>query len=133
VEDFFDQIYHDLTPFWAQPAKDMRNYARHFEHHISVRNKTANMTDNHSQGTSRDCMEAWLDTVKSIQTMLPDLDMAINVMDESRVLAPWEEIDKYVQTNSNQGNCCRKTKSSRNTPISTCQMICLESHLRWSG
>jgi hypothetical protein len=50
----------------------------HSEHYTSVRNRAASMTDNHSQGTSRDCTEAWLDTLKSIQDMLPDLDMVKN-------------------------------------------------------
>ncbi|KAF1941373.1 hypothetical protein EJ02DRAFT_404607 [Clathrospora elynae] len=98
LESLFDQVHHDLNPFWGVPAKDMRDFARHFENHIYVRNRTVKMTMNHSQGTGRDRMEAWLDTMKSIEGFLPDLDMAINVMDESRVIVPWEDISKYVQS-----------------------------------
>ncbi|KAF1836379.1 hypothetical protein BDW02DRAFT_567125 [Decorospora gaudefroyi] len=98
VEELFDQIYHDLTPFWGVPAKSMRDFARGFEHRIWVRNATASMTQNHSQGTSKDRMEAWLEVVKSIEQLLPNVDMAINIMDESRVISPWEHINKYVET-----------------------------------
>jgi hypothetical protein len=96
AESLFDQIYRDLTPFWGVPADKMRNFANSFGDHIYVRNGTANMTTNHGQGTPNDRMVAWLDVVTSIQEMLPDLDMAINVMDESRVIVPWESIDKLV-------------------------------------
>lgn len=97
VEELFDQIYDDLRPFWGIAAKDMRNFARHFEHHIYIRNGTADMTRNHGAGTPTDRMEAWLELVRGFEQFLPDLDMAINVMDESRVIVPWEEIDKYVR------------------------------------
>lgn len=98
VEELFDQIYRDLAPFWAIDAQKMRNVARHFEHHITVRNGTASMTHRHDPGTQTDRMEAWLELVRSIEEHLPDLDMAVNVMDESRVIAPWEDIDSYIGT-----------------------------------
>ncbi|CBY02380.1 hypothetical protein IAQ61_006964 [Plenodomus lingam] len=96
VEELFDQIYRDLTPFWGVAPKMMRDFARHFEHHIYVRNGTVDMTRNHGGGTPTDRMEAWLDLVRSVGPFLPDLDLAINLMDESRVIVPWESIDKYV-------------------------------------
>jgi hypothetical protein len=97
VEELFDQIYRDLRPFWGVPAKRMRAFAQHFEHHISVRNGTASMTENQSPGTPTDRMHAWLDMVKRLEGMLPDLDFAVNVMDESRVVVPWEEMSNYTQ------------------------------------
>ncbi len=29
--------------------------------------------------------------------MLPDMDIALNAMDEPRIVAPWEEINKYME------------------------------------
>lgn len=98
VEDLFNQIYRDLTPFWSIAAKDMRDFARHSEHRIFIRNSTANMTLMHDQGTQKDRMEACFDLIQGMATLLPDLDMAVNIMDESRVIVPWENIDKYVRS-----------------------------------
>lgn len=98
VEEFFNQIYHDLAPFWGIEAQGMRDFARHFDHHIFVRNGTANMTTNHEMGTPKDRMETWLNLTQSIEHFLPDLDMAINIMDESRVIVPWENINEFLHT-----------------------------------
>jgi hypothetical protein len=38
IEDYFDQIYHDLNPFWGIEAKEIRQQAKNFEYVISVRN-----------------------------------------------------------------------------------------------
>jgi hypothetical protein len=97
VEELFDQIYQDLRPFWGVPAKSMRGFAQHYEHHISVRNGTASMTENQGPGTPTDRMFAWLDMVRRMEDMLPDLDFAVNVMDESRVIVPWEEMSNYTR------------------------------------
>ncbi|KAI8938221.1 hypothetical protein NX059_005883 [Plenodomus lindquistii] len=96
VEELFDQIYRDLTPFWGLVPSEMRTFARHFEPRIFVRDGTVNMTRNHGGGTPTDRMEAWLELLRNVEQFLPDLDMAMNVMDESRVIVPWEEINKHV-------------------------------------
>ncbi|PSN72355.1 capsule-associated protein-like protein CAP1 [Corynespora cassiicola Philippines] len=93
VEDFFDQIYQDLTPYWGLEAADLRRQAKGFPHLISVRNGVANMTTD----KDRPWMDLWLDLTRSIQKWLPDVDIPINVMDESRVIAPWDEVDRRVR------------------------------------
>jgi hypothetical protein len=98
VESLFDQIYHDLTPFWGVPPQVMQDFARSFKHRITVRNGNANMTVNLGASASKDWMIAWLGLVNGIEDLLPDLDMALNIMDESRVIAPWEVIDSHVRT-----------------------------------
>jgi hypothetical protein len=98
VEDLFDQIYRDLDPFWGVSAKSMRDFARQFQDGIALRNGSASMTDNNYQGTAKDRMQAWLDMIKSIEHLLPDMDLAMNVMDESRVIVPWEELNKHMET-----------------------------------
>jgi hypothetical protein len=97
AEELFDQIHRDLNPFWWVSAKSMRNFARHFQDRIIVRNGSATMTDNNYLGTANDRMEAWRDVVKSFEHLLPDMDIAMNVMDESRIIVPGEDIDKYVE------------------------------------
>jgi hypothetical protein len=85
IEDLFSQIHHDLNPFWAVPPKDLRRFAQNFEHRIYVRNGTASATTYHGPGAMTEWMQAWLDVVRSIESLLPDLDMPVNLMDESRV------------------------------------------------
>ncbi|KAF2197015.1 hypothetical protein GQ43DRAFT_226771 [Delitschia confertaspora ATCC 74209] len=102
VEDFFDQIYHDLTPFWGVEAKTIRRQANTFEQVVSVRNGTATFkTDTH-----REWMDLWHNLIQTIEKWLPDVDVPINVMDEPRVIVPWEEIN----------TCVSKERQSRHLP-----------------
>lgn len=94
VEQFFDRIYDDLNPFWGIPALQIRQEANDFVHRISVRN--GNMTKRTDIPEGRVWMDLWGDLVSTIAQYLPDLDMAINIMDESRLVVPWETIDGYM-------------------------------------
>jgi hypothetical protein len=91
VEDFFDQIYHDLGPFWGVAPSVMRREAWDFEMTINVRNQNA------SAGSDWFWTQIWLDLTKTIQHMLPDMDLALNSMDEPRIVVPWEEINGYME------------------------------------
>ena len=93
IEDFFDRIYDDLNPFWGVPAKEVREGANAFLHKISLRDGKTTMR---SDGRERPWMELWKNLVGSIGHELPDVDLAMNVMDESRVIVPWKEIDEYM-------------------------------------
>ncbi|ORX98030.1 capsule-associated protein-like protein CAP1 [Clohesyomyces aquaticus] len=93
VEDFFDQIYDDLAPFWGVEAKKIRRQAKRFDFVVSVRNGTATQKTDHE----RPWMNLWHDLTSTIQEHLPDIDIPINVMDESRVIVPWEDINEYVK------------------------------------
>lgn len=91
VEDFFDQIYHDLAPFWGVKPSLMREKARAYEMTINIRNHQASAESNWFW------TQIWLDLIESIQHLLPDMDIALNAMDEPRIVAPWEEINKYMK------------------------------------
>ncbi|KAI9885910.1 MAG: hypothetical protein M1823_002283 [Watsoniomyces obsoletus] len=91
VEEFFDQIYHDLNPFWGIDAPKIRNEARNFDQTIKIR------AHNATTEAEPPWMHLWLDLIKTIEQYLPDMDLAINVMDEPRLVVPWEQIDAYVQ------------------------------------
>jgi hypothetical protein len=93
VEDFFDQIYHDLNPFWGLEPQELRRQASSFENRIVVRNRNATLVTD----IDRVWMTSWHSLVQSIENHLPDLDMPINVMDEPRIVVPWPTISEYVQ------------------------------------
>ncbi|KAH6670939.1 hypothetical protein F5X68DRAFT_278823 [Plectosphaerella plurivora] len=97
VEEFFDQIYHDLEPFWALQPGQLRREAAAYEMFITVRNGYANCTSDWFWTT------IWLDLIQTIDHLLPDMDIALNPMDEPRIIAPYEDISQYVEQ-------ARKTK-----------------------
>ncbi|KAF2454045.1 hypothetical protein BDY21DRAFT_387729 [Lineolata rhizophorae] len=92
VEDFFDQIHHDLGPFWGVEPATLRWQARSFQHTISVRNGSASFRSDRD----RRWMVLWHNLTNSVARHLPDLDMPINVMDESRLLVKWEAIEGHM-------------------------------------
>lgn len=94
VEDFFDQIYHDLTPFWGVEAAKIRRQAKNFDFVISVRDGNATFK---SDDRDRPWMILWHNLTATVAEWLPDIDVPINVMDESRVVVPWEDINEYVK------------------------------------
>lgn len=94
VEDFFDRIYHDLAPFWALDPLELRRQAHQQPQLIRVRGGQAKFeTDNPHRP---EFIQLWHGLVKEIPG-LPDLDMVVNVMDETRILVPWEKINAYVK------------------------------------
>lgn len=95
VEDFWDRIYDDLGPFWGVPAKQIREQANSYLHRISVRNGNATWR---SDGQDRPWMPLWTNMTNTVAQHLPDVDIPINHMDESRIVAQWEDINEYMET-----------------------------------
>lgn len=91
VEDFFDQIYHDIGPFWGQPPAQLRRDASQYEMVIKIREGKA------SAGSDWFWTQIWLEMVKTMEKDLPDMDLALNAMDEPRVLLPWEDINGFME------------------------------------
>lgn len=105
IEDFFDQVYRDIEPFWGVPANDIRRSASSSPKKISIRNGTA------FQSTDQwHFLNHYFDMFQTIEQHLPDVDIPINVMDESRVIVPWEEVDKLLVLS-------RKTQDTSRTPL----------------
>jgi hypothetical protein len=94
VEDFFDRIYHDITPFWGLDANLIRQRANSWHHVVRVRNGTA-IGDGNTENRVP-WLQLWTALVSEMAEHLPDVDMPINYMDESRILVPHEDIAKYI-------------------------------------
>lgn len=90
VEDFWDQIYHDLEPFWAKKPSRTRKDAWDFEMRINIRDHNATTTSNWFW------TKIWKSLIEEIVHLLPDMDIALNAMDEPRIIAPWEDIDEFM-------------------------------------
>ena len=94
VEEFFDQIYRDLAPFWALSPRWISQQAKNFEHVISVRRgKATYKTD---KANRVPWVPLWHDMVAGIAHGLPDVDMPVNVLDEPRVLVPWNRMNTFM-------------------------------------
>lgn len=105
IEDIFDQMYHDLGPFWGQPAGLMRREAANFEMTINVRDGNA------TTGSDWFWTQIWLNMIQRIEHLLPDMDIPLNAMDEPRLVVPSEEIGAYMVLESQS----RKLSSPANT------------------
>lgn len=94
VEDFFDRIHHDLNPFWALDPKQIRSQANSYIQVVRVRNGKATYETDDLKRVP--WIQLWHSIVKDAAPYLPDVDMPINYMDETRLLVPWEKINEYV-------------------------------------
>lgn len=95
VENFFDRIYSDLQPFWALESWQTAKRAADWEHVVRVRSGKASPVGN-VEGKV-EWLKLWTDLVAEAAEFLPDVDMPINYMDESRILVPYEEINRMVE------------------------------------
>lgn len=91
IEEFFDQIYHDLSPFWGLDPHHLKHQAKFFEKTIKVRERNAT-SSHHAVWT-----DIWLDMIQSIAPHLPDMDIPVNTMDEPRLTVPWEIINELIE------------------------------------
>jgi hypothetical protein len=93
IEEFWDQIYDDLTPLWALDPKEMRKDVRSQREVIRVRKGKVTGNSDHFR------VEIWTGMVKDIlkRGELPDMDIAINIMDEPRLVIEWDVMRAYVE------------------------------------
>lgn len=92
VEEFWDQVYHDLRPFWAVPANQIRADARANEMVINIRGGEAEASTGWFWHT------IWAQMIGTVSKYLPDMVVPCNAMDEPRLLVPWETINRYVES-----------------------------------
>lgn len=95
VEDFFDRIYKDLTPYWALDPNTLARRAAAWHWVVKVRGGKAT-----GVGDTKDrvpWLQLWTELVNDIAKDLPDVDMPINYMDEPRILVPFDELSKYAE------------------------------------
>lgn len=88
IEELFDQIYDDLSPYWALDPQEMRRRASGWDPRIVLRNHTQTQVG----GAGPGWMEGWMDLISTIEDSLPDMDIPVNGMDEPRLIASWENI-----------------------------------------
>ncbi|OAQ72083.1 endoplasmic reticulum-resident kdel protein [Pochonia chlamydosporia 170] len=108
VEEYFDRIYKDLTPFWALEPEQIRKRANAWHHVVKVRNGTAR-----GDGDVTDrvpWLKLWTDLVAEFAEYMPDVDMPINYMDEPRLLVPHDTIAKLVEKEGKERQMVEQSK-----------------------
>ncbi len=106
VENFFDRIYSDIAPFWGVDPKTTAKRAASWRHVVRVRNGKAEGVGDVTGLVP--WLELWTKLVAEAQIWLPDVDMPINYMDESRLLVPWEDINAKVAEEQRRHNTTPK-------------------------
>ncbi|KAL2005481.1 hypothetical protein VTN00DRAFT_2692 [Thermoascus crustaceus] len=107
--DDFEQIMDDLRPFWAIDPKVIRKMAAKLQENpddgiagIHIRdNKVVNLTNPSWRS------ETLAGLISRFVKYLPDMDIAVNRLDQSRVVVPFEDLQELLATE--QGS--RKMKS----------------------
>ncbi|KAJ5682247.1 hypothetical protein N7462_005412 [Penicillium macrosclerotiorum] len=98
--DDFQQITGDLRPFWAIPPKQIRQMAAQLQSSTGmagVRIRDHKVVSE-SEGWRVETLSA---SVSRLAKYLPDMDIAMNVMDQPRVMVTFEDIQKYLEIEKN--------------------------------
>lgn len=95
--DDFQQITGDLRPFWAIPPQDIRQMATRLMTSdgiagLSIRNHKVEL---HAEGWR---VETLASSVGRLAKYLPDMDIAMNAMDQPRVMVTHDDIQSYIKT-----------------------------------
>lgn len=96
--DDFEQIMDDLRPFWAVEPQAIRNLAAHMWEKsedgiagIHVRNHKVVKETNPSWRS-----ETMVTLIEKFIKYLPDMDIAMNRLDQPRVVVPWEDMQTML-------------------------------------
>ena len=106
VEEFWDQIYHDLNPFWGIPAKQIRVDAKAYDMVVNVRGGRA------QANTGWFWHQIWANMIDTVSEHLPDMVVPANSMDEPRMLVPWETINDYMSAERSSRVMIEPTKAA---------------------
>lgn len=98
IIDEFDQIQADLRPFWSLSPEELRERvwqitSDHWNEIaiLQIRNGSVDMGPN-SDPTHRWMVEGVKLLIEAFVEHIPDMDLPLNLNDESRVAVPWEDM-----------------------------------------
>ena len=96
--DDFDQIMDDLRPFWAIPPKTIRAHAAHMwepDQGVSgIHIRDGKVVKNNKESWRP---ETLITLIKEFVEHLPDMDIAVNVLDQPRVVVPWDDLQQHLE------------------------------------
>lgn len=101
--DDFQQISNDLRPFWAIPPAEIRQMAARLQTSEGIAgvrlrdHKVVSKTEGWR-------VETLAKSVGRIAEYLPDMDIAMNTMDQPRIMATHDDIQKYLKVEESTRN-----------------------------
>lgn len=115
--DDFEQIMGDLRPFWGVEPRILRNLAANMGKDDSQGVSGIHIRDHKivkvTQGSWR--AETLVDMIKTFIQYVPDMDIAMNRLDQPRVVVPWNDMQDFLAKESET----RKTPPEVNDGFST--------------
>lgn len=104
ILDHFPQMEHDILPFWGMaPSKIKEGVRRAAEEPDMALLQIQGGEPRHNLPPSspyKPVMDDLVETVKGFAEHLPDMELAINLNERPRVLAPWDEVQRFTKTAS---------------------------------
>ncbi|KAI9784537.1 MAG: hypothetical protein M1816_000803 [Peltula sp. TS41687] len=108
IIDDFDSIHNDLLPFWTISPQEIRLRTWELTSNpwngvfpLKVRAGKIDLGPNRLP-THRWMMEGVQALIQPFAEHLPDMDLALNLNDESRVAVEWEELQVMIQSSAKQ-------------------------------
>lgn len=107
IIDHFDQIGHDILPFWGlSPEKIREGIALAAQQPdiaiVKIQDGTASH-DHFIDSPHRPVLDEVVGLMKSFSEHLPNMQIAVNLDERPRVLAPWDDVQRYTQAGLGQG------------------------------
>ena len=98
VEDYFDQIYGDLAPFWAVDPHVIREFPKSWMNILSIRNGEMRRWGDEPANIAN-WMDFWGTGLQALPLEdMPDVDIAFNGEDEPKMFVPYEKIQAAIAT-----------------------------------
>ncbi|KAB5584778.1 glycosyltransferase family 90 protein [Coniochaeta sp. 2T2.1] len=115
IMDHFEQIGHDILPFWGLSPEKLREGVALAAQQpdiavVKVKDGVASHT-HFIDSPYRHVLDELLDRMKTFTEHLPDMQIPVNLNERSRVLAPWDDVQRYTQ--AGRGHGLRKLLSRR--------------------
>lgn len=107
VIDHFEQIAHDLLPYWGlSPEKLREGVALAAQQPDIAIVKVENGVASHSHfidSPHRPILDELVGLIKPFSEHLSNMQIAINLNERPRVLAPWDDVRRYTQAGMGHG------------------------------
>ncbi|KAG0648820.1 Beta-1 [Hyphodiscus hymeniophilus] len=96
--DDFEQIMDDLRPFWAIEPEVIRSHAAHLSENEGNGISGLHIRDHKiwKMTFANWRMETFAKMVETFVEFLPDMDIAMNRLDQPRIVVPWDEMQGYL-------------------------------------
>jgi hypothetical protein len=98
--DDFDQIMDDLRPFWSIEPPVLRSLAAHMHDRKADSVVGIHIRDGAvwrvNEGPAEWRTDSFVSLIKGFVAALPDMDIAVNQLDQPRVTVPWEDMQKLL-------------------------------------